>query len=1477
MAVQSFTRNLAVIIGINQYANNISTLQTAVNDAEMVAQHLKLNHGYEIRLLLDQAASLNKLICLLKEILPSEISSDDRVLFYFAGHGVAVNSDDGPAGYLIPQDAKQGLHETYLPMQLLHDALAALPCRHLLTILDCCFSGAFRWSSLRNILSYPEILYQERYDRFIQDPAWQVLTSAGYDQAALDVLNNNRDLSNEQRQHSPFAEAFLEALQGKADIFPAGQNGKLPGDGVITATELYLYLRDRVELTTEKNQVKRQTPGLWPLKKHGRGEYIFLVPGHQLNLTHAPELNLDNNPYRGLQSFEEEHNYLFFGRQQLVEKLEIFVLENPLTVVLGASGTGKSSLVKAGLIPKLRENIDEDWKVLPPVRPGNSPLRALARAVLDLTIEADAVVTSIETLSETLAQCPKKLVNIVAAWGKRNPNKRLLLVIDQFEELITLCQSNQEREKFLTLIRFALTIERNRGRVVITLRNDFEPQFLNSPLKSVWMKSRFLMTPMTQDELRQAIEGPAQERVLYFEPPSLVDQLINEVVQMPGALPLLSFTLSELYLKYLQRYDDNRALTQDDYESIGGVAGALTQRAAQEYECLLKQNSDYEQTMPNVMLRMVAIEGGELVRRRVLRSELIYEEAEENNRVAAVIQQLTTARLIVEGQELDGDAYIEPAHDALIRGWDKLHAWAKQSRSDIEKSAFLLWRQRLQARRFEWQNNAKDISSLLRGSVLEEAKYWITQSNVDINKAERSFIKESLLLANKERKKRNQVIGFIIGTLATGLASALFLWLRSESARHREQIAIIEASNSASQNQFLSHEYYGALASSIQAGQYLLKTRVQSDLKKKTIKQLQDITFTMQEQNRILPEVPANSVSFSPDGQIFVSGNNDGTITLWSINGTVIRIIEDSELRVNYVKFSPDGQMFASGYDDGTIKLWKTNDGSLSHVIEAHSEPVVSISFSSDGQMLVSGSFDDTVKLWNTSNYSLISTFEGHQNDVHSVSFSPNNQIIASASLDNTVKLWDITENTVTKTLEGHEDWVTAVSFSPDGQTLASASADKTIQLWDIKSGENFDTLLGHSAGVWDISFSPDGKILASASWDNTISLWRMNGQSGFKSSLVNTLGHSKGVFSLDFNSDGQTLVSLGDDGSIRLWKSNDGDFLTLVGHEAGVYSATFSPDNQIVASASRDGTIKLWDANDGSLINTLTGHASDVTHVRFSPDGKTLASASVDKTIRLWNVHNGTLIKNLEKHKSDVNSLRFSPNGKILASASDDATINLWNIIDGDLINTLTGHQDIVMDVDFSPDSKSLVSASLDDTVKLWNVGNGKLVKTFREDNDVHSVSFSPDGQMIASSSGDTADGNIKLWRTADGTLLNTLKGHDSGVGSVSFSPKGQKLVSSSADGTIRLWRSRDGALVDILSGHLVGEVFSVQFSKDGKKLVSASADATVKLWRVPDEAFETKDLQLEGLLEDACNKLEQFTLDSDEKLKQMDLVDCR
>jgi Caspase domain len=593
-----FHRSIAVVIGINTYTNGIPALRTAANDARRLGALLKDAHGYDLTLLVDGDATQAALTELFTRTLPGTVTENDRVLFYFAGHGVARDGDEGPNGYLLPSDARRGEESTYLHMPLVHDALLALPCRHMLVVLDSCFSGAFRWSGTRDADVEEEVVYKEKYDRFVRTPAWQVITSAAQDQKALDQLSAGALGSRDgDGAHSPFALALFDALEGKGDLVPDGK-----GDGLVTATELYLYLDETLQNAVEAAG-KSQTPRLWPLKKHDKGEYVFFVPGRELLLQNAPPLTFDSNPWQGLSSYDAASAGLFFGRDAEIAALREKLETLPLTVVLGASGTGKSSLVKAGVLPKL---VADGWLVLPVVRPGSTPLVALAQAVAS----AD---------DATGAATPERIAARVLRLLDSAPGKKVVLVIDQFEELITLVRTAAEREQTLTLLSQLVRTHANRLRIVLTIRTDFEPNFDRAAFGEQWRAGRFVVPPMSRENLKAVIEKPAAARVLYFEPSKLVDTLLDEVSATPGALPLLSFALSEMYILYVKRQSGDRAITQADYDALGGVVGALRARAESEYEAL---DAAHRATLRRVMLRLVTAEGGGLARRRVKDAEL---------------------------------------------------------------------------------------------------------------------------------------------------------------------------------------------------------------------------------------------------------------------------------------------------------------------------------------------------------------------------------------------------------------------------------------------------------------------------------------------------------------------------------------------------------------------------------------------------------------------------------------------------------------------------------------------------------------------------------------------------------------------------------------------------------------------------------------------------------------------------------------
>ncbi len=1444
-----FSQDFAVVIGIDQYGSGLSSLQTAVSDVEAIAQMLQQDHHYQVTVLIDQQATLSALQHLLATVLPQQVTPDSRLLFYFAGHGIALNGEDGPEGYLIPQDARAGDTRSYLAMPALQAALCELPCRHFLGILDCCFAGAFRWSSTRDISHLPAVIHRERYDRFIRDPAWQILTSAACDQKALDAFS----LSGERGQsgkHSPFAAALMEAIGGEADAYPAAGLDRPAGDGVITATELYLYLRDRVEIATAERAL-RQTPGLHPLKKHDKGEYIFWVPGHELNLPDAPKLDESTNPYRGLRPFEPQHSKDFFGRDGLVEQLQKFVAARPLTIVLGASGSGKSSLVKAGLIPSLIDSLNESWQLLPAIRPGEHPFDSLNQALSQAHLPGVNPLDRKKTLSQS-----------VAAWARRSPNSQLFIFIDQSEEIITLCASQTERANFFQQILTAIDDHRTQLRLVLTLRSDFEPQVRDiglkfvpemlrqqgeTELKSRWQRGRFMVPAMTRSELREAIEKPAEARVMFFEPHDLVETLIDEVANMPGALPLLSFALSELYTKYLERqrvaqYGGtiiDRALTRLDYEELGGVVHSLTQRANCEYQTLIDQDVAYAQTVQNVMLRMVAT-GGEMARRKVSAAELVYREPEDS-RAKAVVDAFLAARLITTGTDVNEEIYLEPTHDALVRGWDKLLIWKSAAEEKLP-----LQRRLTQAAN-EWQQIAvsspkKSMSFLWYTSpYLAVLAEMLRAPNHGFNRVEQDFIQQSIQQKQQQTHRRKRIAIAVTSTMS---AIAIFATIQAVTA----QFHLTTALRRSSAANFASNRYHfdalvdGLIAAdrlrSLPGNRFMQQTQVDT----KTT--LAAAVFWTRERNRIAQHQNiVQAVDYSADGRLFATGSYDHTIVISYADGRLFKTLSGHESPVMSVHFSPDGQSLASASQDGTVKLWNLQDGSF-QTISTNDEIVFTAQFSPDGRKLIIGGENGLAEVWSRDGQ-LLQTLEGHSASVRSAGFSPDGSRLFTASEeDGLFKLWNVSGDLI-KTID--VSWVVMAEFSPDGQMFAITSSHGDVLLYDAEG--QFLSKIEHYNEIWSIAFDNTSTVLATGSKNGDVSLWSREGDF-----LDDWAAHIGPINGLDFSPDGQTLITVSNDDMTKLWQVKRPWLNSLEGHRGSVNSVQFSLDQKTIVTGGRDDeTVRLWNASDRTLVRILSPQNS-VDDVSFNPDESIIAVGAGAGSVQLWSA-DGQRLRTYRPHSQRVRSLRFSPDDQTIASASEDGTAKLWSL-DGKRSVSLLENAGRVLSVEFSPDGRKIATAGDDATVRIYSTEGKKLKEHRRHSNRVRQVRFSPDGQTIASAS---SDRTITLWDTETDTF-STLAGHSAGVLGVSFSPDGQMIASASSDHTIMLWH-RDGRPITSLLGHSV-DVNAIDFSPDGKWLISTDFEGKVLLWEIEDI------VSLTGLIEKGCSQIKDYANTASEDL---------
>ncbi len=1451
--MREFKRSIAVILGVDKYGNSIPTLRTAVSDATTLAGLLKNEHGYEVWLRCNEDVSLERITELLNEELPARVSSSDRLLFYFAGHGIAINGDEGPVGYLIPQDAYREDPATFLRMTDLHDALNALPCRHLLVLLDCCFAGAFRWSSTRHFQPLPVVIHRERYDRYLIDAAWQVITSAAHNQEARDVLAGAPiGVRGDGQEHSPFARALFDALRGEGDLVPAAMNGRPAGDGVITATELSMFLRERVELESLKLDTgalrQRQTPGLWMLNKHRGGEYLFLVPNHPLNLPPAPQLSQDDNPYRGLNPYEERHREVFFGREQAIEELVVKVVEQPLTAVLGASGTGKSSLVKAGLMPRLR--VAQGWHVLPEMRPGTAPLQKLCNLLRSDEESGASPDAEINAASQSRAS----IVALIGSWCAARPEARLLLVVDQFEELITVCRDDEAAE-FQKQLAEALRTYAGRFSIVITIRSDFEPHFTGASAKLSWdEKARFVVTPLTREELQEVVEKPAEARVLYFNPPELVEQLIDEVMQMPGALPLLSFTLSEMYLKYISRQSDDRALTEEDYIELGGVVGSLRHRATDEYE---KLDEARRKTMRAVLLRMVAVEGREVTRRRVPKRELSYENPDENKRVAEIIKQLSGARLITEGREAEGEPYAEPAHDALVTGWDQLRRWIKE-----EQDTLLLQRRLTQAAD-DWSVDHA-VGRLWDGDPrLPQAKQMLEEPGVRLNELEARFVRKSF--GQQTWRRRQRIVLVTLAFIATVTAASVFYRQRNTAISQRfiSLAQALAAESGLQQRQNRQDERAALLARQA----YLFNQRYKGGVLSQVDSSLRAV-LGVDNFSNILDGTPATqqsvrAVVFSPDGRWLAAGSDNGPVLLWDMTKPGVAPLELNahEKLINALAFSPDSRKLASASLDKTVRLWDVNrpDG-VPQTLSGYKGSVTCLAFNRDGGRLASGSSDSTIRIWDMNRLedepTVLSGFEGTPG---AVTFSPDGRRLACGTNDSPLKpsgvragkvwAWDL--NAKPAKLSGshaHNSGVVALKFGQDNRTLVIVGTVTKPAAWDTIEPQQYTLLAGVVLEtIASGAFSAGGMKLAMGSEGGVVRVWDLMG-----SPNVMLIGHRAEANSVAFSPDGNFVASAGDDDIIRLWNLNPplSAPKRLADKAFRQLSVAFEGDQRFLLSGDSDGVIRRWEWGQSKATSeALNDFDPSVTAVAFSQDGKFFAASdALQFPPGFFEVHvvnreqPGTAPVTLNGHNDEVRAIAFVPGSQLVATGSLDHTVRLWDLQQPQPSASpviLPRHKGGVTALAISPDGKLLASGDTDKTIRLWNLRDLQSPPVVIEGHSagVVSLSFSADNRFLASGS---EDHTARVW---DLNAMNNaplvLRGHDLTIRTVAFSPDNQMLVTGSYDGTTRLWNLNrpDTAPVILNSGN--DEVMSVAFSPDGKNVASGYMSGKILVWNTSTESL--------------------------------------
>lgn len=1099
-----------------------------------------------------------------------------------------------------------------------------------------------------------------------------------------------------------------------------------------------------------------------------------------------PEYNA-KCPFPGLSSFrDEEYHEFFCGRDKLIEDLEKKLENDNFVAVIGPSGSGKSSVVLAGLIPKLCKEKSLKMEYLTPT---DEPLQQLQKSVSPVL------------------------------------NQPAVFVVDQFEELFTLCSKKGERKKF---IKELLELAQNQ-KVIITMRADFMGECISADpkLKKRIEERQILVAPMEPNELGVAMKLQADKAGLKFED-GLSNAILSEVEGEPGAMPLLQYALRELWERRQGRW-----LRYEEYEAIGGLKKAIAKTADDFYNDKQLSNKDKE-LVKNIFIRLTHLDENTLqdaprrdTRQRVELDVLIPNE-KKRERTREIVKLLADKRLVItSGDKQTEKIWVELAHEALIRHWPRLQTWLEEDREKY------ILRQKIAQARADWENS-KDQGNLLRGQRLEDAiKLLDTPDFLDKN--EREYIEAS----RDERDRINQEK--IEASLDIGITSSQLL--------------------------FVSNKRLDAIVNLIKTGKLLQKEqKIAEHTKIWFLVIFNQLLSDVAEYNSVNAHNDLiTSISCSPDNKTIASSCMDGTIKFWNWDGTCI-----SEERINDaiwdIAFNPDGEIVASAGNSGTIKLWHTNRQNSNRweyfkTIEAHQYPVYSISFNLKDKTFASAGEDGNIKLWNTDGSPIksleVKSLEIPISAILHIAFSPDGQKLASAHKNGNIIIWDLKYNNHIPIVNEHKREVLAVSFNHDSTNLIAGSADKTITLWNTNGGLK-EVFRNYEEEVRHVAFSLNDEIVA-AYRDGTIVLL----SNDCRRKLRTLKGHIQEVPKFNFGSnseqDSNKMVSCSADKTIKFWCWN-GKF---EGHSNDIKQIDFSPDGQLIATASTDGTAKLWKL-DGKCQQTLCCYDSkDIYDVKFSPHGKVIATAGADGIIQLWTSDQNQWKPYItfKGHTGIVNSLSFSPVGNKIATTGLDSTIKLWNLKGKPLRNIIDKNPEVIQMLAFSSEGSMLASAT-NKTVKLWDCNTGNLIQVFSGfGNFISCFCFSQDGMMIAIVeriiSNTTVNTSIvckiSIWNlnsqiTSSQPIQVFISNSKDYIQGVKFSQDNKTIVSIAENGVMELW-GLDGKQLKNFQIH-DQKIEIVSFSHDWSSIAVVDSENRINLW----------NLNMEKTIKRACQQIDEY-----------------
>jgi WD40 repeat protein len=1116
-----------------------------------------------------------------------------------------------------------------------------------------------------------------------------------------------------------------------------------------------------------------------------------------------PALPKPRCPYPGMVPFRAADAHFFCGRKAEIRQLLLHLRNQRRLFVIGPSGSGKSSLINAGLLPCLIASslFPAGFWRLRSIRPGNLPMEALRQAIGDLSRPAQAI-------ANLLATHP--------------PARRILLVVDQLEELFVQASRDDQRS-FHQALRALEAI--SEVTILCAMRADFYPDLMNSDLWPIDASQRVEIAPLRGEGLREAIEQPAKDVGVRLEP-GLVERLLSDAADEPGVLPLIQETMVLLWDMMPGRLLPINIYTQLGSAGRSGLAVAIASKA----DATLEQLRPAEQTIARrIFLRLIQFGEGRADTRRQQLVSALRANTDDPAQFERTLRHLTDNRLLtLSGSASAVDRMADIAHEALIGGWPRLQRWLAERR-DAEQT-----RRRLEAKATEWVRLGRSNGGLLDEAELPEAERWLASDDaVDLgqNALLPALVHASRSAIGAAKKAQEQIRRREIAQ-AQALAAEQAQRAATETRRAEEQAQ--SAKRLRQRAIYLAGALLLALIGGIAAGIFGVFSQLNADEARHQTQIAVSRQLAAQALYRINDQLDLalllGAEAFHMDGGVQSRGS---LLSSLGYSPHLVQFLRDQAGPITSITLSPDGRFFATGSQNGTAilrdaKTYRPLGPALQAFDKSEGivDPISSLTFNADGTTLVSISCGRVIacehgdmRRWDVVSRQQIDAplwKNRLSGGGTSLAFSPDGRTLAvgtcgmlegGSGLDcyeGEVQFWDISrQHEIRPSLKGHKDEILSLAFSPDGAILATSGSrkDGTVILWDIAKGMPLGEPLKVSDGaVWQVAFSPDGRLLAAAGNDATIRLW-----------------------------DVATHLPIGQ---------------PLIGHTKPVRALAFSPDGTILATggANGDDTIRLWDVATLSQRGTpLRGQSGGVNSIIFTADGNRLISGGGNGTL-VWDVETKTPFANILKTDHGTSSIAFSPDGKTLAAAGDDGYITLWEVAThtslGKPLKLPGEYQTFAGYLFFTPDGKRLVTRILYDLV-IWNLDTRQPIPAeSRKAGPIGVMALSPDGKMIARNGAGTAQyGGASIWDIAKQQYLDNGKGmviHAGRSTSMAFSPDGRLLATGGVDGTIVIWDVATGeTAVPMMTGHLKA-VRALSFSQNGTLLASGGDDAVVRVWNV-------------------------------------------